>query len=354
MRVVLPSRWVRLSDTHRLGFCFGDFVPVRRHTSRLRCSTVRAMSERCPACTGPGRPLNLVVESRYRLLRCTMCGTQFFRRECGAPGEASTVRDESEYWEAYKFGIYNDPAVREGFARRYADVLELAERTVGPVRSIIDIGCGTGNFLDFAARRGLRAVGVDLDDDAVSGARARGLDAYTASELDEVASAAIPTQFDALSMWDVVEHLIDPASTLRSLFPRVREGGMLLFETPDGGFSVRRAVLGLHRFSAARIDLTRSMFYWEHRIYFTERGFRQLMQRLGCEVVAVQRTTSVRETMSAVFAAEAAQGGRLDQRVLSKVWPALEGFSRTVGLGNRLIIVARRGSRTPPEGSPAS
>jgi len=83
------------------------------------------------------------------------------------------------------------------------------------------------------------------------------------------------------------EHLIDPASTLRSLFPRVREGGMLLFETPDGGFSVRRAVLGLHRFSAARIDLTRSMFYWEHRIYFTERGFRQLMQRLGCEVVAV-------------------------------------------------------------------
>lgn len=70
---------------------------------------------------------------------------------------------------------------------------------------------------------------------------------------------------------------------------------MLLFETPDGGFILRRVILALHALSRGRYDLTRPLYYWEHKIYFTERGLRILMRRLGCEVVVVRRATSVRE-----------------------------------------------------------
>lgn len=257
------------------------------------------------------------------------------------------MRDQSEYWqEPGKFAIYGSPTVQAGFARRYNAVLDHAQQAAGAVGSILDLGCGTGNFLDFAQRRGIRAVGLDLDAKAVETARARNLDAYTVDELQSVGS-----NFDALSMWDVVEHLIDPVSTLRTVLPRVRDGGLLLFETPDGGFVLRRLILLLHAASRGRCNLTRPMYYWEHKIYFTERGFRALMRRLSCEVVLVQRATSVREKMSEVFAAGAGRNGRAGGRVLSMLWPVLEALSRRVGLGNKLLVVGRRTTAVVPEDS---
>jgi 2-polyprenyl-3-methyl-5-hydroxy-6-metoxy-1,4-benzoquinol methylase len=278
--------------------------------------------------------LSLVVESRYRLYRCGECGTQFFRQSV-----ATHAGDEdSAYWEAHKFAFYNEPATRAAFARRYDRVLGNAHRLIGPIQSVLDVGCGTGNFLAYAQVRGLDAYGIDLDADAVAEARGRGLSAFTQSELG---SADLPDQFDALTMWDVIEHIIDPLAALKALLPRVRSGGALLFETPDGGFPLRPAILGVHRISRGRYDYTRPLYYWEHKIYFTERGFRALMQRLGCEVVEIRRGTSVQEKMNAVFAFEAERTGSRSLATLRRTFPVLAGAAERAHLGNKLLIVAR-------------
>ncbi|MBV9660137.1 MAG: methyltransferase domain-containing protein, partial [Acidimicrobiales bacterium] len=161
------------------------------------------MTAFCPACGRWAQPTSLLVEESYRLYRCSSCRTEFFARDRAVFD--GPVR-ESAYWEDYKFSVYRDPAVLAEYEQRYERVLRLAEDRIGPIRSVLDIGCGVGNFLAYAAGRGITAVGADVEARAVEVARTRGLHAVLASEVDgEVPDGSL----DAASMWDVVEHLLD-------------------------------------------------------------------------------------------------------------------------------------------------
>lgn len=296
--------------------------------------TVQAVSPACPACTKPSGELSLVVEEFFRLARCHSCGTEFFSRE---KSDSAKVRD-SAYWEDYKFEVYGDPSVRREFEGRYQRLVDLAEQRVGPITSLLDFGCGIGNFVSYASSRGVRAVGADVDARAVELGCSRGLDIITADEVD----SRIPdSSLDAATMWDVIEHLLDPHQGLQDLVRKVRPGGALLFETPDAGFPVRRAILWLHARSGGRIDLTDPFYYLEHRTYFTEAGLRALLERSGCELVAVQRAQSPREKMAQLFAADAAKDSGVS-RTLARVWPALETTARRAHIGNKLLAIARR------------
>lgn len=289
----------------------------------------------CPACGGPGRPDRLVVEECYRLHHCEQCRTQFFVLE-GSPSDHRSR--ESAYWEDYKFAVYSNPAVRADYQRRYEHLLGLAEQRVGAVRSLLDVGCGIGNFLAYASGRGIDAVGVDVEARAVEAARDRGLRAYLVDELDrEVPDGSL----DAATMWDVVEHLLDPLDGVTSMARKVRPGGALLFETPDAMFPARRAVLALDRISRGRADLTDPFYYLEHRTYFTEDGLRRLLERCGCRLMMVERVPSPRHKMSGLFAAEGADGDRV-KALLARGWPVLESIASRVRLGNKLLAVAQR------------
>jgi 2-polyprenyl-3-methyl-5-hydroxy-6-metoxy-1,4-benzoquinol methylase len=203
--------------------------------------------------------------------------------------------------------------------------------------SVLDIGCGIGNFVAHAQSVGLRAVGSDLDPNAIRTARERGLTAYSGSELDEHLP---PGSVDAVSMWDVIEHLFNPLTVLRGAVDKLRPGGALLIETPDAAFPVRPALLAAHRLSSGRINLTAPMYYWEHKIYFTERGLTALLDRVGVEVVSVQRATSLREKMEADFSET--NDGTPMHRFLDAAWPTLETIFRGLGRGNKLLVVGRR------------
>lgn len=290
------------------------------------------MTEKCPACGREAAALTLTVEEAYRLWRCRSCGSEFFRAD-----RADIAPRASAYWEPYKFAVYGSRAVLSEFERRYESVVLQAERAVGPVRSVLDMGCGIGNFLAYATGRGMRAVGADVDGKAVLAARERGLEAYLQDDIDRY----VPDDsLDAASMWDVIEHLLDPRAGLEAMVRKVRPGGALLFETPNAAFAPRRAVLSLHRLSGRRIDLTDPLYYLEHRCYFTVDGMRALLQRSGCRVVWCAIAPSPRQKMTRLFEVE----GRDDplKRVLSRAWPVLESSSNRLGLGNKLLLVGQR------------
>ncbi|OBA96502.1 hypothetical protein A5662_17675 [Mycobacteriaceae bacterium 1482268.1] len=287
----------------------------------------------CPACSASGRPKSLVVEGRYRLNRCSACATEFFRPDPELGGSADE-RTISEYWESYKFDVYGSTVVRDAFAARYDRVLAEARQHVTPIHSVLDVGCGIGNFLDHAGKVGLEAIGSDVEARAVNASRERGLTAYLANELDE----HVPDEsVDAVSMWDVIEHLFDPVSVLRAGVAKLRPGGALLIETPDAAFLGRRMLLAIHSLSAGRVNLTAPMYYWEHKVYFTERGLSILLERTGIEVLSVHRETSLREKMAVDFKQHSDQS--LIGHFLYRAWPAMETTFRQLGRGNKLIVV---------------
>ncbi|HEY5318686.1 MAG TPA: class I SAM-dependent methyltransferase [Solirubrobacteraceae bacterium] len=107
-----------------------------------------------------------------------------------------------------------------------------------PGRLLVDVGCGRGELIALAAEHGVRAVGVDYAPAAVDLAKttvaARQLEKL--AEVHQGDARSLPVadaQADAVSMLDVVEHLL-PAElelALAEAHRVLRPGGQLVVHT---------------------------------------------------------------------------------------------------------------------------
>lgn len=185
-------------------------------------TTDETWSPACPICPGGG-PF-IAVDSHhdpiggrdYTSYRCGACGLVF----------SHPFRHPGGDWYA-KF-CPQDSYVLGGW--RFDWFLELGP---GSGRSLLDIGCGTGNFLMKAREAGYRVSGVDSNPEAAAGAKERGLDVYCGS-VAEYARQPRPASFDVVTMFDVIEHLDDPREMVVSARELLKAEGRLVITTPNG------------------------------------------------------------------------------------------------------------------------
>jgi ubiquinone/menaquinone biosynthesis C-methylase UbiE len=104
-------------------------------------------------------------------------------------------------------------------------VEHLLQRRVEFVRSykesgrVLDVGCGTGTFLERLGEGPFECVGVDVSDAMVERANARGVDARKAAA-DEL--PFVDGSFDVVTCIAVLHHLIDPALVHRAILEMAR------------------------------------------------------------------------------------------------------------------------------------
>ncbi len=100
--------------------------------------------------------------------------------------------------------------------------------------SILDVGCGDGNFLAMARDAGLAgAVGLDFCSESVERCRAQGLKAYTDTVDGAVAAGRFPpNSFDFVVSFHCLEHIPDPLAFMVELKHAVKPGGAILVSTP--------------------------------------------------------------------------------------------------------------------------
>lgn len=99
----------------------------------------------------------------------------------------------------------------------------------GEVRSL-DVGCGAGRVLQMLAEYG-RVYGTDLSGLALRFCRQRGFNEVC--QADIIAGLPFPEgSFDLITALDVIEHLEDDATGLRSLWEALKPGGLLIVSVP--------------------------------------------------------------------------------------------------------------------------
>ena len=127
--------------------------------------------------------------------------------------------------EYYEFMGYSSDELK----RRY---LAYAER-FAPGSSVLDIGCGRGEFLTLLKERGVHGQGIDQDEAMVAYGRERGL-TVDAAEANEYL-AAHQDAFDGIFASHLIEHLTAEAmqALVRSAVTALRPGGRLLLVTPN-------------------------------------------------------------------------------------------------------------------------
>jgi SAM-dependent methyltransferase len=94
---------------------------------------------------------------------------------------------------------------------------------------LLDLGCGEGQFLEFARRAGWSVMGVDFDEHAVEAARSRGLDI----RLGGVEAVDPSERFDGITLSHVIEHVHDPLAVLKACYGLLKPGGWIWLQTPN-------------------------------------------------------------------------------------------------------------------------
>lgn len=148
-------------------------------------------------------------------------------------------------------------------------VLDELAAVTGPGR-MLDVGCGTGDFLLAARARGWHVAGVEVSPDAAEVARRRDL----AVSVGTLGEAALPeASFDCVVLLDVIEHLPGPVAELREIRRILRPGGVVVVETPNWRSLYRRILR--HRWAALQPRI--------HLLYFDETALRRALVEAGFE-----------------------------------------------------------------------
>jgi len=98
-------------------------------------------------------------------------------------------------------------------------------------KRILDIGCSFGFFLDSARELGWETYGVEISKYASDFARNKLHLNVTTGTINDVSYS--DNFFDVITMWDVIEHLGDPVSSLKKIRNLLKPNGILALATPN-------------------------------------------------------------------------------------------------------------------------
>lgn len=158
------------------------------------------------------------------------------------------------------------------------------------VKSVLEIGCGSGAFGALVKQeRGCRYTGVELMEQAASQARSK-LDEVLVANIEQSSLPFPQASFDCLVCNDVLEHLIDPWSTLNTLVKYLQPGGYVVASLPNVRFSeVVKDLVFRKRWDYQNegvLDRT-------HLRFFTESSMRSLFESSGLEILRLKGINAI-------------------------------------------------------------
>ena len=194
----------------------------------------------CPVCRDQDSSTENPIVARTSLHTFRRC------RSCGMLYMSWTYASDKNYNSSYFFEDYKKQYgktylddfknIKKQCVRRTSVVDMLyrsAHKAVTP--AVLDIGCAFGPYLDAANDAGWQVYGTDISKEAVD--YVQNTLHYPASmakfpEFDPVSEFGVKN-FDAVTMWYVIEHFQDLDSVLRGVSKILKKGGIFAFSTPS-------------------------------------------------------------------------------------------------------------------------
>jgi SAM-dependent methyltransferase len=227
----------------------------------------------CPLCARPDCP------RRWAIAGCTLRACPDCRLEFLDPQPEESVL-AAIYREGYFLGE-DEPRSRMKSATGALYIDALAGIVDPKNAALLEIGCGHGEVLWEARRRGFHVAGVEISPHAAAAANQRlGESVVHAGSLDTTPFPA--GSFDAVLAADVIEHVRDPQAFLTRVQELLRPRGVLLLITPSLDSWTRR-LMG-RRWMEYKL---------EHLFYFSPVSMRRLLERCGFSEILIRPNRKV-------------------------------------------------------------
>ncbi len=256
------------------------------------------------------------------IVRCNVCNLVY----ANPRWESNVVRDS--------YSVVEDPTYveeREGRVLTFSRNLKPFESLVAPnssTRRLLDVGCHIGVMVELAQQRGWEAWGVEPSTWASEQARARGLHVITGT-LD---SAEVPADyFDVVTMWDVIEHLTDPAAELRNVRRVLKPGGIFAIHTID-----------IESWFARLMGNRWPWLMEMHLYYFSPRTLGKMLEQTGYQVI--HSSAQGRFLRLGYFATRIEPYSKLIYRALNTIITRMNwgGVAIPVNFGDLFTLYARK------------
>ena len=208
--------------------------------------------------------------------------------------------------------------------------------------SILDIGCGGGLFLSLLQQKGTQATGIELSDSRAQYAKTKhGLkidkhpieSGYWQNEYTQ--------HFDAVTLWDVIEHVNYPFQTLQSAANVLKEGGFLFIDTPCRDSFYHQVGALTYRLSGGKFPTFLNAMYsshlFGHKQIFSTREMKDLFMSVGLKVVELQMFYELS------FPYDFYLKKLLRSELLVKLLlPAVKAFFWLFKIRNKMLVIGRK------------
>jgi SAM-dependent methyltransferase len=230
----------------------------------------------CTACQAElPTPLRVrYVKDGFEIAACPSCGLMF-RKVLPAAEELAQIYDGSYFCSRLgdtRGQGYDDYLADAELHRRIARRrLDLLKNHASPGQ-LLDVGAAAGFFVAEATARGWHAAGIDVSEEMVQWGRSRLGASLLHTTLAQFGEP--PGRLAAVTMWDYIEHAVDPRGDLERARDLLRPGGILALSTGDAASLVSRL-------SGKRWHLLTPR---HHNYFFTADSLDRILGGLGFEI----------------------------------------------------------------------
>jgi 2-polyprenyl-3-methyl-5-hydroxy-6-metoxy-1,4-benzoquinol methylase len=245
----------------------------------------------------------------------------------------------AEYAVGHNAAVWREYAGRE--IQRGREIVRMV-RQVTPLRGkrVLDVGSGYGGMLISMAEQGANVVGVEIDPERARMGKQRLADLamqipYHEADICSPGMNDTLGTFDVVICQDVLEHVLDPSTVIRSLCSMLQPGGVVYIQIPNK-YGIDQMMSDHHYGLTGLTVLSRpqAIEYWqlatgepaEHYTVGYERGEKFYMSafaRAGVKLSSVERFSSVDHVLwHAPRVSEMCK--RLEQEIYPGLRPALQ------------------------------
>jgi SAM-dependent methyltransferase len=164
---------------------------------------------------------------------CDRCGFAPPEIDCFPAWAPELARTSIGYDTSHFARLFGYESGNFWFRARNRLILWALQRHFSGAQNLLEIGCGTGFVLAgiHAARPAMRLTGAEAFTTGLAFAHAR----VPEAELVQMDARRMPyvEAFDVVAAFDVLEHIVEDESVLRSLHRALRPGGGLLLSVPQ-------------------------------------------------------------------------------------------------------------------------
>lgn len=236
----------------------------------------------CPVCkSGDINPLLTVTDytvskEDYTIWQCGHCALRFTQ-------DVPSAESIGPYYKSPEYishtntteGLINKlyQGVRKYTLQQKAKFIASQTGVIGG--KLLDVGCGTGAFLNVMKKEGWEVLGLEPDKEARELARRLyRLTVFEASQLDQLPVGS----FDAITLWHVLEHVHDLHAYVEQLKGLLKPSGKLFIAVPN----YQSLDAQIYRRDWAAYDVPR------HLYHFTPKAMDILMKAHGLGIKAKQ------------------------------------------------------------------